>query len=65
MDKTHDSNLKSWIKVDENSGFPIQNIPFGVCSPKEGGDLHVVCWSGLYSLNSRTEKVQKLLEENQ
>ena len=42
MDKTHDSNLKSWINVDENSDFPIQNIPFGVCSPKEGGDLHVV-----------------------
>ena len=37
MDKTHDSNLKSWIDVEENSDFPIQNIPIGVCSPKEGG----------------------------
>ena len=42
MDKTHDSNLKS-DNVDENSDFPIQNIPFGVCSPKEGGDLHGNC----------------------
>jgi fumarylacetoacetase len=23
-------NLKSWIDVDPNSDFPIQNIPFGV-----------------------------------
>ena len=23
-------NRKSWLKVDENSDFPIQNIPFGV-----------------------------------
>ena len=38
MDKTHDSNLKSWIEVDEKSDFPIQNIPFGVYSPKGGGD---------------------------
>ena len=42
MDKTHDSNLKSWIKVKKGSDFPIQNIPFGVCSPMQGGDLHVV-----------------------
>ena len=37
MDETHDSKLKSWIEVDENSDFPIQNIPFGGYSPKEGG----------------------------
>ena len=42
MDKTHDSNLRSWVNVDKDSDFPIQNIPFGVCSPKDGGDLHVV-----------------------
>ena len=51
MDKTHDSNLKSWIEVDENSDFPIQNIPFGVYSPKGGGDLHVATAIGNYILD--------------
>ena len=36
MDKTHDSNLKSWVNVDANSDFPIQNIPFGVFKSKKG-----------------------------
>jgi len=26
-------NLKSWIPVDKNSDFPIQNLPFGIFSP--------------------------------
>ena len=51
MDKTHDSNLKSWVEVDENSDFPIQNIPFGVFSPKGGGDLHVATAIGNYILD--------------
>jgi fumarylacetoacetase len=28
--KTNNPNRKSWINVDKNSDFPIQNIPFGV-----------------------------------
>lgn len=28
--KTNDPNRASWIAVDKNSDFPIQNIPFGV-----------------------------------
>ena len=51
MDKTHDSKLKSWVEVDEKSDFPIQNIPFGVYSPKEGGDLHVATAIGNYVLD--------------
>jgi len=51
MDKTHDSNLKSWIEVDEKSDFPIQNIPFGIYSPKSGGDLHVATAIGNYVLD--------------
>ena len=31
----NDSKRKSWIKVSENSDFPIQNIPFGVFITKE------------------------------
>lgn len=29
-DKTNNPNRKSWIQVDKDSDFPIQNIPFGV-----------------------------------
>jgi fumarylacetoacetase len=28
--KANDPSLKSWIEVDENSDFPIQNLPFGI-----------------------------------
>ncbi len=31
----NDPNRKSWLKVDENSDFPIQNIPFGVFLTKD------------------------------
>ena len=51
MDETHDSKLKSWIDVDTNSDFPIQNIPFGIYSPKEGGDLHVATAIGDYLID--------------
>ena len=51
MDETHDSNLKSWVEVDENSDFPIQNIPFGVYRPKGGGDVHVATAIGDYVLD--------------
>lgn len=30
MIKANDPNLKSWLKIPENSDFPIQNLPFGV-----------------------------------
>ncbi len=30
--KANNPNLKSWIKVPENSDFPIQNLPFGIYS---------------------------------
>lgn len=30
MNKTNDPSLKSWIKVEEGSDFPIQNIPYGI-----------------------------------
>lgn len=51
MDETHDSKLKSWVDVAEDSDFPIQNIPFGVYSPKGGGDLHVATAIGNYVLD--------------
>ena len=30
--KANNPNLKSWVKVSENSDFPIQNLPFGIYS---------------------------------
>lgn len=30
MIKANDPSLKSWVEVDENSDFPIQNLPFGI-----------------------------------
>lgn len=36
-----DSNLHSWIDVDSNSDFPIQNIPFGVYN--KGNNTYSVC----------------------
>ncbi len=35
MDNTNDPSLKSWIKVEEGSDFPIQNIPFGIIQRKD------------------------------
>ncbi|MFT7114596.1 MAG: fumarylacetoacetase [Candidatus Azotimanducaceae bacterium] len=36
MIKANDPKKKSWIRVDEGSDFPIQNIPFGVFKPLYG-----------------------------
>jgi len=35
MIKANDPKLTSWVKVDKNSDFPIQYIPFGVFNTKE------------------------------
>ena len=51
MDETHEPKLRSWVEVEENSDFPIQNIPFGVFCPKSGGDLHVATAIGDYVLD--------------
>src|SRR5690554_2631144 len=36
MIKANDPSLKSWIEVDANSDFPIQNLPFGIFKTKLG-----------------------------
>ncbi len=35
MNKANNPSIKSWIKVEKNSDFPIQNIPFGIFSPTD------------------------------
>jgi len=34
MTKANDPSIKSWIEVEKDSDFPIQNIPFGIFSPE-------------------------------
>ena len=34
MNKANNPTIKTWIEVEKNSDFPIQNIPFGIFSPK-------------------------------
>src|SRR3954468_4518210 len=34
LDKTHDPELKSWVASADGSDFPIQNLPYGIFSPK-------------------------------
>jgi len=34
MIEANNPSLKSWIKIEENSDFPIQNLPFGIYSTK-------------------------------
>jgi fumarylacetoacetase len=50
MINPNDIFLKSWIEVDKNSDFPIQNIPFGVLKTKTG---ETVCASriGDFAIN--------------
>jgi len=38
MIKANDPNLTSFVQVSEDSHFPIQNLPFGVCSPRNDDD---------------------------
>jgi fumarylacetoacetase len=32
IDVTHDMNATSWVEGAQGSDFPIQNLPWGVCS---------------------------------
>ena len=41
MIKANNPELKSWLEVAEDSDFPIQNIPFGIVSPKSTNDGRV------------------------
>ena len=35
MIEANNPSLKSWIEIEENSDFPIQNLPFGIYSTKK------------------------------
>jgi fumarylacetoacetase len=37
IDETHAADLTSWVaSANGHADFPIQNLPFGIFSPKEG-----------------------------
>lgn len=61
MDKTNDPNLRSFIEVDENSYFPIQNLPYGVFRKKTGGRARVGMAIGNYVLDLATLEETNLL----
>lgn len=51
MHPTNDPDLESFINVAPDSHFPIQNLPYGVCSPKSGGSAFICTAIGDYVLN--------------
>jgi len=66
IDDTHDPESKSWvISANENSVFPLQNLPFGVFSDsggiRRGGvaigemifDVHAALSAGLFEGEAR------------
>jgi fumarylacetoacetase len=66
LDETHDGQLRSWVaSANGHPDFPIQNLPFGVFSPKGGQkragaaigdsvlDLHAMLEDGLFEAEAR------------
>lgn len=51
MIKANNPELKSWLEVPENSDFPIQNIPFGIITPKSVNDGRVASRIGDYAID--------------
>lgn len=61
VDDTNNPTLESWVDTKEDSQFPIQNIPFGVCRPKSGGVPRVCTAIGEYILDLSVLENAKLL----
>lgn len=61
INQTHDSSLRSWVKsANENSEFPIQNLPYGIFCRKNINELpragvaigeYVIDMQALYKVN--------------
>ena len=43
LNETHDPQAQSWVRNANQSGsdFPIQNLPFGVFAPRDGGEARI------------------------
>lgn len=63
MTEANNPSLTSWVQVDENSDFPIQNLPFGVAGYKEKKPF-IAIRIGNFALNlnelSKTELIRDL-----
>lgn len=53
--------LRSWIEVERNSDFPIQNIPFGIIQ-RENGSVHVATRIGNIAVDIYTLAVHGFLD---
>ncbi len=51
MHPTNDPKLTSFIDVDPDSHFPIQNLPYGVCRAEDGGEVFICTAIGEYVVN--------------
>jgi len=51
MNATNDPSLKSFIPVNPDSHFPIQNLPYGIFKPKSGGSPRIGTAIGDYVLD--------------
>jgi fumarylacetoacetase len=49
--ETHDPKLKSWVQVEENSHFPIQNLPYGIFCKKNSKEKHICTAIGNHILD--------------
>lgn len=48
---TNDPDLAPFIDVDENTPFPIQNLPYGIASPKDSEESFICSALGNYVVN--------------
>ena len=56
MIKANDPNLTSWVKIPENSDFPLQNLPFGIYStPEKSQRVGVAIGDNILDLQSLKE----------
>lgn len=53
MNPTNDPKLKSFIEVEADSHFPIQNLPYGVCKSTESGQIFICSAIGDYVVNMK------------
>lgn len=51
MNPTNDPELESFIEVDSDSHFPIQNLPYGVARSKDSGEVFICTAIGDHVVN--------------
>ncbi|WP_077340230.1 fumarylacetoacetase [Pseudocolwellia agarivorans] len=61
INETHDVNLTSWVScANENSDFPIQNLPFAIVKPKESNEAP----RGAVAIGSKVVDLAALAQKN-